>query len=133
MHSESLQRLSKSDHHVCRTCTTICHVQGNTFVHILDQRQSRSVSESGWMEKANFFSWFTNLFILVVQDLLSTGPVVLFFDDHHSHLSLKLLQDTKARHVHQRTHHTTCCRWYYYKCVGFKRLLKVTTRFACHL
>lgn len=27
----------------------------------------------------------------------------------------------------------TCYRWYHYKCVGFKRLPKVTTRFSCHL
>ena len=52
------------------------------------------------MEKANFFSWFTKLFIPAVQDLLSTGPVVLFFDGHHSHLSLKLLQEAKVRNVH---------------------------------
>ena len=52
-----------------------------------------SVSESGWMEKANFLSWFTKLFVPAVKALLQTGPVVLFFDGHHSHLSLKLLEE----------------------------------------
>ena len=37
-----------------------------------------SVSESGWMEKANFLSWFNKVFVPAVQSLLSSGPVVLF-------------------------------------------------------
>ena len=53
------------------------------------------VSESGWMERDNFCSWFEKLFIPSVRYLIETGPVVLFMDGHASHLGLKVIQ--KAR------------------------------------
>ena len=59
-----------------------------------------SVSESGWMEKANFLSWFKKIFIPAVQEFLRTGPVVLFFNGHHSHLSLELLEEAKMWNIH---------------------------------
>jgi len=47
------------------------------------------VSESGWMEGCTFLSWFKKLFIPAVNlnHLLKTGPVVLFVDGHHSHVT----------------------------------------------
>ena len=58
------------------------------------------VSESGWMEKANFLSWFKKLFVPSVQGLLESGPVVLIFDGHHSHISVELLEYARAKNVH---------------------------------
>ena len=39
-----------------------------------------SKSESGWMEKENFFFWFQKCFLPAVKDLLKTGPIVLLLD-----------------------------------------------------
>ena len=59
-----------------------------------------SVSESGWMEKANFLSWFVKVFMPSVQAILNTGPVVLLFDGHHSHTSIELLERAKSSNIH---------------------------------
>ena len=59
-----------------------------------------SVSESGWMEKENFLSWFEKLFLPSVKAQLDSGPVVLIFDGHHSHISIKLLELARANNVH---------------------------------
>jgi len=58
------------------------------------------VSKSGWMEADNFISWFKSLFLPAVDHLLPTGPVVLFLDCHHSHLSLELIHTAKTKGVH---------------------------------
>ena len=58
------------------------------------------VSKSGWMEADNFISWFKSLFLPAVDHLLPTGPVVLFLDGHHSHLSLELIHTAKMKGVH---------------------------------
>ena len=39
------------------------------------------------------------LFIPKVQPYLETGPVVLFFDGHHSHLSVQLIATCKAKNI----------------------------------
>ena len=49
------------------------------------------VSDSGWMEKANFCQWFDRTFSPAVSHLLATGPVVLFFDGHGSHIDFELV------------------------------------------
>ena len=59
-----------------------------------------STSESGWMEKENFFHWFQKCFLPAIKDLLQTGPVVLFLDGHHSHLSTDFLELAKVSNVH---------------------------------
>lgn len=51
-----------------------------------------SVSDSGWMEAANFIQWFEKMFLPAVQHMAKKLPVVLFFDGNHSHLSLKLIR-----------------------------------------
>ena len=58
------------------------------------------VSDSGWMERANFLDWFKKLFLPAIQHLGSTPGVVLFVDGHHSHLSLDLLELAKKSGVH---------------------------------
>ena len=58
------------------------------------------VSKSGWMEGDNFITWFKKLFLPAVDHLLLTGPVVLFLDGHHSHLSLELIHTAKEKGVH---------------------------------
>ena len=37
-----------------------------------------AVSESGWMEKENYESWFRKMFLPAVKHLTLTGPVLLF-------------------------------------------------------
>ena len=54
-----------------------------------------STSPSGWMEKDNFLSWMKKLFIPSVKPYLASGPMVLFFDEHHSHLSVELIAIAK--------------------------------------
>ena len=51
-----------------------------------------SVSDSGWMESANFNQWFEKMFIPAVKHLTGNASVVLFFDGHHSHISLELIE-----------------------------------------
>ena len=58
------------------------------------------VSESGWMEGCNFLSWFKKQFVPAVRHLLKTGPVVLFVDRHHSHITLELIQFAQDKGVH---------------------------------
>lgn len=58
------------------------------------------VSQSGWMEADNFMAWFVKLFLPAVNHLLHTGPVLLFVDGHHSHLSLPLIRTAKEKGVH---------------------------------
>ena len=58
------------------------------------------VSRSGWMEANNFMTWFVKLFLLTVDHLLYTGPVLLFVDGHYSHVSLPLIRTAKEKGVH---------------------------------
>ena len=59
-----------------------------------------AVSESGWMEKENYESWFEKMFLPAVKHLTESGPVVLFFDGHHSHISINLIELSRSRNVH---------------------------------
>ena len=43
-----------------------------------------SRSDSEWMESPNFLEWFGKLFLPAVEEMLQTGPVVLFLDGHQS-------------------------------------------------
>ena len=58
------------------------------------------VSESGWMEKENYESWFEKMFLPAVKHLTESGPVVLFFDGHHSHISIRLIELSRSKNVH---------------------------------
>ena len=57
------------------------------------------VSDSGWMDSDNFFSWFKKLYLPAVMHLTASGPVYLFFDGHHSHISLKLIREAQEKNV----------------------------------
>lgn len=57
------------------------------------------VSDSGWMEKANFMEWFDHTFAPAVSHLLATGPVVLFFDGHGSHIDFNLVNKALKHNV----------------------------------
>ena len=59
-----------------------------------------SVSESGWMEKENYESWITKLFLPATSHLRESAPVVLFFDGHHSHISVSTVKHCKENNVH---------------------------------
>ena len=56
-------------------------------------------NESGWMDASVFLSWFNKLFVLAVSYLSRSGPVVLFMDGHHSHISLELIKTAKANNI----------------------------------
>ena len=58
------------------------------------------VSSSGWMDWNNFLEWFKKLFLPAVASLTRTGPVVLYVDGHHSHLTLEIIQYAKSEGVH---------------------------------
>ena len=57
------------------------------------------ISDSGWMDGANFLSWFTKLFLPAVSYLTKTAPVLLFLDGHHSHISLQLIKSARSNNV----------------------------------
>ena len=52
------------------------------------------------MDPANFLSWFLKLFLPAVSHLTKTGPVLLFFDGHYSHISLELIRAARQNNVH---------------------------------
>ena len=58
------------------------------------------VSESGWMEKANFLEWFKKMFLPAIQHLSTQPGVALFVDGHHSHMSLELIELAREKGVH---------------------------------
>ena len=58
------------------------------------------VSESGWMDSINFLSWFHNQFMSAVRPLTESGPVVLIFDGHYSHVSLELIKLARDNNIH---------------------------------
>ena len=51
-----------------------------------------SVSTSGWMEGDNFLQWFEKMFVPAVSHMTTDAPVFLFFDGHHSHKTLRLVE-----------------------------------------
>ena len=59
-----------------------------------------SVSDSGWMESANFFQWFEKMFLPAVKHLTATAPVILFFDGHHSHMSINLIKLAQTSNIY---------------------------------
>ena len=58
------------------------------------------VSDSGWMEDANFANWLEKMYVPAVTHLLRTGPVVLFVDGHHSHISLQVIRAARSKSIH---------------------------------
>ena len=58
------------------------------------------VSSSGWMEEMNLFKWFEQQFYPSTKHLVQTGPVVLFFDGHYSHLSIALIKRARQQGIH---------------------------------
>ena len=56
-----------------------------------------SVSDSGWMESANFLQWFEKMFVPAVRHIT---PIILFFDGHHSHLTLRLIEVARSNNIH---------------------------------
>ena len=57
------------------------------------------VTDSGWMDASNFLSWFNKLLVPAVSHLTATAPVVLFFDGHHSHISLELIREARDKNI----------------------------------
>ena len=58
------------------------------------------VSQSGWMEEVNYLKWFEKQFYPAVRHLLGTGPVVLLFDGHFSHMSIHLIKKALSLGIH---------------------------------
>ena len=59
-----------------------------------------SVSDSGWMEGANFKQWVEKMFLPAVKHLTSKNPVLLIFDGHHSHISFELIELARKNNIH---------------------------------
>jgi len=59
-----------------------------------------TVSDSGWMEAANFLQWFKKMFVPAVKNLTTKAPVVLIFDGHHSHISTDLIELAQRNRIH---------------------------------
>ena len=60
------------------------------------------------MDGSCFLSWFKKLFVPAVRHLLKTGPVVLFVDGHHSHITLDLIEYARTKGVHLKCLPTNC-------------------------
>ena len=80
-----------------RRPSTLHCMSGEKPLDFLDKRLSSrdpiyTVSDSGWMERANFLEWFKKQFLVAVSHLLETGPVILFMDGHASHINLALIR-----------------------------------------
>lgn len=58
------------------------------------------VSSSGWMEKPNFQKWFELQYFPSVKELIKTGPVVMLFDGHYSHLGVSLILKARSFGIH---------------------------------
>ena len=52
------------------------------------------------MEEINFLKWFELQFYPSVKHLTETGPVVMFFDGHYSHLSISLIKKARDLKIH---------------------------------
>jgi len=57
-----------------------------------------SISDSGWMESEQFKLWFSDIFLEGTKNL--TGPKILFYDGHGSHISLELIDLAIKNNVH---------------------------------
>lgn len=57
-----------------------------------------NVSDSGWMEIANFIDWFKTLFIPYVQNI--EGPKLLIYDGHSSHISVEVCEAAVLNDIH---------------------------------
>ncbi len=58
------------------------------------------VSDSGWMEGQNFLSWFEKSFVPAIKHLISSGPIILFVDGHHSHTGIDLILKSRKQGIH---------------------------------
>ena len=74
-----------------------------------------SMSDSGWMEGANFIEWFRKVFLPAVKDIRRSGPVVLFLEGHApiTHYSWSGGRSTRPRycplHFPSTYNMHTCC------------------------
>ena len=59
-----------------------------------------SCSDSGWMERSNFKSWFSKSFLPAVDSIVKDGPIVLFLDGHHSHLGIDFIELARSHNIH---------------------------------
>ena len=85
-----------------------------------------SVSPSGWMESANFLSWFNKLFLKNVEHLTKEGPVFLFVDGHYSHLSLDLIYTARENGGLSTKSYS------HFAAIGCKCLPSTETSILCH-
>ncbi|GFO40977.1 pogo transposable element with krab domain [Plakobranchus ocellatus] len=53
-------------------------------------------SDKGWMDSTVFVGWFEELFL---KSIPSERPVILFFDGHKSHTSVRLIQSAMKNRV----------------------------------
>ena len=58
-----------------------------------------SVSNSGWMESAQFSEWFIQMFLPATKLLRLTAPVVLLLNGHGSHVTLELVTEAAKQNT----------------------------------
>ena len=80
-------------HHILFIRGNICGVRG-------PDGALYSVSTSWWMEGDSFLQWFEKMFVLAVSHMTTDAPVFLFFDGHHSHITLRLVKVARANNIH---------------------------------
>ncbi|CAF2689825.1 unnamed protein product [Rotaria sp. Silwood2] len=54
-------------------------------------------TKTGWIEEPVFFDWFKNQFIPRVSTI--KRPVILFFDGHHTHISVRTVKLAMENHI----------------------------------
>lgn len=63
-----------------------------------------ATSKNGWMEEAQFFNWFEDVFILYVKELrtnqnLPNQTACLIYDGHSSHCSLRIIEKAISNNI----------------------------------
>lgn len=56
-------------------------------------------TENGWMTSASFFEYFANIFHPYLLEKQTTFPVIVFLDEHKSHMSYHLSEFCKAKDI----------------------------------
>ena len=58
-----------------------------------------TVSNSDWMKETQFAEWFSFMFLPLTSELRESGVIVLFFDEHGSHISVDIVTRARCENV----------------------------------
>ncbi|XP_071055885.1 uncharacterized protein [Onthophagus taurus] len=84
-----------------RTLPLLCVFKGkfvmeNWINEELATQTAVSVTERGWMETTLFYNWFRDVFL---ANIGRERPVILIYDGHVTHISVKLIQLARANDI----------------------------------